>query len=72
MPAPKLAFERGEGVRLSRREGEAYLDFIAGIAVNALGHAIPHLVEALTEQADKLWHTSNIFSVPGQETLAQR
>ncbi len=70
-PAP-VVFERGEGVRLYDAKGKAYLDFIAGIAVNALGHANPVLVKALTEQAGKLWHTSNMFRIPGQERLAQR
>ncbi len=65
-----LAFERGEGVRLYTAEGEAYLDCLAGIAVTALGHAHPKLVAAVKDQADKLWHTSNIFRIPGQEALA--
>jgi acetylornithine/N-succinyldiaminopimelate aminotransferase len=65
-------FERGEGVWLLTRDGERYLDFGAGIAVNALGHAHPHLVRALTEQAGKLWHTSNLFRIPEGERLAQR
>jgi acetylornithine/N-succinyldiaminopimelate aminotransferase len=67
-----LEFERGEGVYLVTPSGERYLDFGAGIAVNALGHAHPHLVAALTEQAGKVWHTSNIFRIPGQERLAKR
>ncbi len=66
-----LAFERGEGVRLYTAEGEAYLDCLAGIAVTALGHAHPKLVQAVHDQADKLWHTSNIFRIPGQEALAK-
>ena len=66
-----LAFERGEGVRLYTAEGEAYLDCLAGIAVNALGHAHPKLVQALTDQAENLWHVSNIFTIPGQERLAR-
>ncbi len=66
-----LAFERGEGVRLYTAEGEAYLDCLAGIAVTALGHAHPKLVQAVRDQADKLWHTSNIFRIPGQEALAE-
>jgi acetylornithine/N-succinyldiaminopimelate aminotransferase len=65
-----LAFERGEGSRLYTADGEAYLDCLAGIAVNALGHANPILNAALKAQADKLWHVSNIFSIPGQEALA--
>ncbi len=67
-----LAFERGEGVRLYTAEGEAYLDCLAGIAVNALGHSHPALVGALKAQAEKLWHVSNIFQIPGQAELAQR
>jgi acetylornithine/N-succinyldiaminopimelate aminotransferase len=67
-----LAFERGEGAWLMTPDGERYLDFGAGIAVNALGHAHPHLVRALTEQAAKLWHTSNLYQIPDGERLAQR
>ena len=67
-----LAFERGEGVRLYTAEGEEYLDCLAGIAVNALGHNHPTLVGALKEQGEKLWHVSNIFRIPGQEALAQK
>jgi acetylornithine/N-succinyldiaminopimelate aminotransferase len=66
-----LAFERGEGVRLYTAEGESYLDCMAGIAVTALGHSHPKLVQAVKDQAEKLWHTSNIFRIPGQETLAK-
>ncbi|WP_264047608.1 aspartate aminotransferase family protein [Methylobacterium flocculans] len=67
-----IAFERGEGAWLVARGGERYLDFGAGIAVNALGHAHPHLVEALTTQAQKLWHTSNLFEIPEGERLGRR
>ncbi len=67
-----LAFERGEGARLFTADGEAYLDCMAGIAVNALGHAHPRLVQAVKDQAEKLWHVSNIFKIPGQEALATR
>ena len=67
-----LSFEKGEGAWLHGRDGERYLDFGAGIAVNALGHAHPHLVKALTEQASKVWHTSNLFQIPEGERLAQR
>ncbi|MBH0238537.1 aspartate aminotransferase family protein [Methylobrevis albus] len=67
-----VAFERGEGAWLYTESGDAWLDFGAGIAVNALGHAHPHLVEALTRQAGKLWHTSNLFQIPEQTRLAQR
>jgi acetylornithine/N-succinyldiaminopimelate aminotransferase len=67
-----LAFERGEGARLYTAEGEAYLDCLAGIATTGLGHANPVLVQALKDQAEKLWHVSNIFRIPGQEVLAAR
>ena len=67
-----LAFERGEGVRLFDQEGRAYLDFHSGVAVNALGYADPHLVATMKEAADKVWHTSNVFTIPQQERLAQR
>jgi acetylornithine/N-succinyldiaminopimelate aminotransferase len=67
-----LAFERGEGAWLVTAEGERYLDFTAGVAVNGLGHAHPQLVEALTEQARKVWHVSNLFRIPDGETLADR
>ncbi|MPT48533.1 MAG: aspartate aminotransferase family protein [Sphingobium sp.] len=64
--------ERGEGVWLHSRDGKTYLDCVAGIATNALGHANPVLVEALIAQAKKLWHVSNIFRIPEQEELAHR
>ena len=67
-----LAFERGEGARLYTAEGEAYLDCLAGIATTGLGHAHPKLVAALKAQAEKLWHVSNIFRIPGQEALAKK
>ena len=67
-----LAFERGEGVWLTATNGERYLDFTSGIAVNALGHAHPPLVQALTEQAGKLWHVSNLYRIPQGEKLAER
>ena len=67
-----LAFERGEGVWLTATNGERYLDFTSGIAVNALGHAHPHLVEAITAQAGKLWHVSNLYRIPEGERLAER
>lgn len=69
---PNLNFERGEGVYLIEKGGDRYLDFISGIAVNGLGHAHPKAVAALKEQAEKLWHTSNMFRVPGQHELAQK
>jgi acetylornithine/N-succinyldiaminopimelate aminotransferase len=67
-----FAFERGEGVYLFTTEGRRFLDFGAGIAVNALGHAHPKLVKALQEQAAKLWHTSNLYGMPGQEKVAAK
>ncbi|HEY0122283.1 MAG TPA: aspartate aminotransferase family protein [Rhizobium sp.] len=71
MRAP-LRFERGEGVWLFTETGERYLDFAAGVAVNSLGHAHPHLVAELKAQADKVWHLSNLYEVPGQEKLSKR
>jgi acetylornithine/N-succinyldiaminopimelate aminotransferase len=67
-----LAFERGEGAWLIATNGDRYLDFASGIAVNALGHAHPRLVNALTEQAQKLWHVSNLYRIPEAERLADR
>ena len=67
-----IHFERGEGVRLFTTEGTEYLDFAAGIAVNSLGHSHPHLVEALKDQAEKLWHVSNLYESPQQESLGKR
>jgi len=67
-----LAFERGEGSWLITETGERYLDFAGGIAVNSLGHSHPHLVQALTEQAAKLWHVSNLYQIPGQSRLGER
>ena len=67
-----IAFDRGEGVWLFDQKGERYLDFGSGIAVNALGHAHPHLVAALQAQAAKLWHVSNLYQIPEGERLARR
>jgi acetylornithine/N-succinyldiaminopimelate aminotransferase len=67
-----LAFERGEGAWLITAEGHRYLDFTSGVAVNALGHAHPHMVEAITEQAKKVWHVSNLYRIPEGERLADR
>jgi acetylornithine/N-succinyldiaminopimelate aminotransferase len=67
-----LGFERGEGAWLIATDGERYLDFTSGVAVNALGHAHPHLVAALQEQATRLWHMSNLFRSPDGERLAAR
>ncbi|MDE3028591.1 MAG: aspartate aminotransferase family protein [Paracoccaceae bacterium] len=65
-----LSFTKGEGSWLIEADGSRYLDLGAGIAVNALGHANPDLVAALTEQAGKLWHTSNLYQIPNQQRLA--
>ena len=67
-----VAFERGEGVWLIGTDGNRYLDFTSGVAVNALGHAHPHLVAALQDQATRLWHMSNLFKSPDGERLAAR
>jgi acetylornithine/N-succinyldiaminopimelate aminotransferase len=67
-----LAFERGEGAWLVGTDGKRYLDFAGGVAVNALGHAHPKLVAAITEQAAKVWHVSNLFRIPEAERLAKR
>ena len=67
-----LAFERGEGCWLVTADGERYLDLAGGIAVNSLGHSHPHLVAALTEQAGKLWHVSNLYQIPEQGRLGER
>jgi len=67
-----LEFERGEGPYLFTKDGTRYLDFLSGIGVTSFGHANPRLVEALVTQAEKLWHVSNVFRIPGQERLAER
>ncbi|HEY2138162.1 MAG TPA: aspartate aminotransferase family protein [Xanthobacteraceae bacterium] len=67
-----LAFERGEGAWLTTTTGERYLDFTSGVAVNALGHAHPRLVEAISAQAGKVLHVSNLFRIPEGERLAER
>jgi acetylornithine/N-succinyldiaminopimelate aminotransferase len=67
-----IAFERGEGAYLIASDGRRCLDFCGGIAVDILGHAHPHLVAALQEQAGKLWHVSNLYRIPQQERLAER
>ena len=67
-----LIFERGEGSWLVANDGRRFLDFNSGIAVNALGHAHPHLVKALKAQTEKFWHCSNLYRIQGQETLAER
>ncbi|GAB4574083.1 MAG: aspartate aminotransferase family protein [Rhodothalassiaceae bacterium] len=67
-----VAFDHGEGCWLYDTDGRRYLDFNAGIAVSSLGHAHPHLVKTLQEQAAKLWHTSNLYRIPNQDRLAER
>lgn len=67
-----VKFERGEGVWLIADNGDRYLDFGAGIAVNSLGYSHPHLVSALTDQAQRLWHLSNLYEIPGQTRLGER
>ncbi|MCA0199474.1 MAG: aspartate aminotransferase family protein [Proteobacteria bacterium] len=67
-----IVFERGEGAWLIAVDGRRFLDFAAGVAVNSLGHVHPHLVAKLKEQADKLWHCSNLYRVAGQEKVAGR
>jgi acetylornithine/N-succinyldiaminopimelate aminotransferase len=67
-----LAFERGEGAWLIATDGERYLDFASGVAVNALGHSHPHLVAAITAQAAKVMHVSNLYRIPEGERLADR
>ncbi len=69
---PEPQFVRGEGVFLFDDKGRDYLDFSSGIAVNCLGHAHPHLISALKQQSELLWHTSNLYAVPGREKLAKR
>ncbi len=72
LPTSGATFTSGEGVWLETDQGEKYLDFTAGIAVNSLGHCHPHLVETLKTQAEQLWHISNLFQVTGQSKLADR
>ncbi len=67
-----VAFERGEGAYLFGADGRRYLDFATGIAVNALGHCHPKMVEAVTRQAGRLWHVSNLYRIPEQEQVAAK
>ena len=67
-----LAFARGEGAWLYTTDGRRMLDFASGIAVTGLGHAHPHLLGTIAEQAGKLWHVSNLFQIPELERLADR
>ncbi|MCR9257038.1 MAG: aspartate aminotransferase family protein [Alphaproteobacteria bacterium] len=67
-----LEFDRGEGCYLYTADNRRFLDFAAGIAVTSVGHSHPHVVDALKSQAEKLWHVSNLYTIPGQEKLAKR
>ncbi len=67
-----VAVDRGEGCYLYATDGRKFLDFTSGIAVTSLGHCHPHLIEAVTAQAKRLWHVSNLFQIPGQQKLAER
>lgn len=71
-PPDDLLFSHGEGSELITESGDRYLDFLSGIAVTSFGHAHPHLTRVLKEQADKLWHLSNLFRIPAAERLAER
>lgn len=68
----ELSFERGDGARLYTADNQEYLDCAGGVAVSSVGHGHPHIVSALKDQADKVWHVSNIYRIPGQEKLAKR
>ena len=67
-----ISFSKGKGCYLYDLNGEKYLDFVSGIAVNSLGHCHEHLVKIIREQSQKLWHVSNAFVIPEQEKLAKR
>ena len=67
-----VTFERGEGAYLFATDGRKFLDFSSGVAVTCLGHAHPRLVKALTEQAQRLWHCSNLYQIAGQQRAAER
>jgi acetylornithine/N-succinyldiaminopimelate aminotransferase len=67
-----IAFDRGEGAYLYALDGRRFLDFGGGVAVTSLGHCHPHLVRTLQEQAARLWHTSNLYQIPGQQSFAER
>lgn len=68
----ELSFEHGDGARLYTADNQEYLDCAGGVAVSSVGHGHPHIVSALKDQADKVWHVSNIYRIPGQEKLAKR
>ncbi len=67
-----VAVDHGEGCYFYATDGRKFLDFTSGIAVTSLGHCHPYLIEAVTAQAKKLWHVSNLFQIPGQQKLAER
>jgi acetylornithine/N-succinyldiaminopimelate aminotransferase len=67
-----IAFEKGKGMRLFTSDGTSYLDFMSGVGVNSLGHSDAHLIATMKNQAEKLWHVSNLYTIPEQEKLAQR
>ena len=71
-PPLDLVFSHGKGSELFTEQGDAYLDFLSGIAVTSFGHAHPHLVSVLKQQAEKVWHVSNLFRIPSAERLASR
>jgi acetylornithine/N-succinyldiaminopimelate aminotransferase len=68
----KISFKKGKGSFLYSTNGKKYLDFVQGIAVNSLGHANPYLIKAIKNQANKVWHVSNVFQIPEGEKLAKR
>ena len=68
----KIAFTRGKGTYLFTSGGKKYLDFVQGIAVNCLGHSNDYLIKTINKQSKKLWHVSNVFTIPEQEMLAKR
>ena len=68
----KISFDKGKGTYLFDSNGKKYLDFVQGIAVNCLGHSHKHLVNSIYKQSKKVWHVSNVFTIPEQEKLAKR
>ena len=68
----KISFKKGKGSFLYATNGKKYLDFVQGIAVNCLGHSNDYLNKAINSQSKKLWHVSNVFTIPEQEKLARR
>ena len=68
----KISFSKGKGSFLYAKNGKKYLDFVQGIAVNCLGHANDYLIRSVNKQSKKLWHVSNVFTIPEQERLAKR